>query len=153
MIFDRTQEDVKKAMSLIESKVKQFRELTESEIEILEKGTLTINTLNRIEDKISEVKELINEIGYWNAKIYTNSWNYLETFTGTNFFILLSSISDLVKAFYVYSDTPSVPSASYHYSVFNALEKILYDLSSRIEDMRGRFRQCGTFQCGEANEN
>ena len=51
MIFDRTQNDVDTAIRLRREKVQTFQELTESEIVILEKGTLTINTLNRIESK------------------------------------------------------------------------------------------------------
>ena len=56
MIFDRTQNDVDTAILLRNTKVKKFETLTESEIATLEKGTLTINTLNRIEAKQEELK-------------------------------------------------------------------------------------------------
>ena len=51
MIFDRTQNDVDTAILLRDTKIKKFETLTESEIATLEKGMLTINTLNRIEDR------------------------------------------------------------------------------------------------------
>ena len=61
MIFDRTQNDVDTAILLRDTKVKKFETLTESEIATLEKGTLTINTLNRIENKQEEfVKTILN---------------------------------------------------------------------------------------------
>ena len=59
MIFDRTQNDVDTAILIRSEKVQNFETLTESEIATLEKGTLTINTLNRIENKQSELKNLV----------------------------------------------------------------------------------------------
>ena len=57
MIFDRTQNDVDTAILLRDTKVKNFETLTESEIATLEKGMLTINTLNRIETKQRRIKK------------------------------------------------------------------------------------------------
>ena len=74
MIFDRTQNDVDTAIRLRNEKAKTFQELTESEIAILEKGTMTINTLNRIENKQEELKNLFNEMGYWNTPMTNKVW-------------------------------------------------------------------------------
>ena len=57
MIFDRTQEDIEKAYEL-RSKLQNGDSLTESEMTLLERGTLTINTLNRIEEKIIQLIEV-----------------------------------------------------------------------------------------------
>ena len=59
MIFDRTQNDVDTAILLRNTKVKNFETLTESDIATLEKGTLTINTINRIENKQEEFVKTI----------------------------------------------------------------------------------------------
>ena len=111
MIYNRTENDIETARNLIETKVKNFEELTEDEVAKIERGTFTVNTLNRIEQKQAELKTLFNDIGYWN--------------------------------------TPITPPISYHYNDINALEKILYDLENMVNDMKTRYRQCGTFECGE----
>ena len=62
MIFDRTQEDVDTAVRLRNEKVKEFKNLTNEEINTLERGTITINTLNRIENKQTEIAELFSRL-------------------------------------------------------------------------------------------
>ena len=77
MIFDRTQNDVDTAILLRNTKIKKFEALTESEITILEKGTITYNTLNRIEDKQEELKNLFNDMGYWNTPTTNKVWEMI----------------------------------------------------------------------------
>lgn len=153
MIFDRTQNDVDTASRLRREKVQTFQELTENEIATLEKGIITINTLNRIENKQEFLKELFNEMGYWNTPITIKVWNETQIFNVDEFQRIIDNTNVLREAFFVYTDTPNTPPVSYHYNNINALEKILYDLDKMINDMKGRYRQCGTFQCGEVNEN
>ena len=62
MIFDRTQNDVDAAISLRNKKVKGFESLTSEEINTLERGTITINTLNRIENKQMELANLFSQL-------------------------------------------------------------------------------------------
>ena len=73
MIFNRTENDVDKAIKIRAEKVQKFQELTDSDIESLEKGMLTINTLNRIEEKHLELKNLFNNLGYWDTNIITKT--------------------------------------------------------------------------------
>lgn len=149
MIFDRTQNDVDTAILLRDTKVKTFQELTESEIATLEKGTLTINTLNRIENKQEELKNLFNGMGYWNTPITNKNWDYTQIFNENEFQRIIGNLNILRQAFFVYSDTPNTPPISYHFSDINALEKILYDLDVIINDVKSHYRECGTFYCGE----
>ena len=150
MIFDRTQNDVDTAILLRDTKVKKFETLTESEIATLEKGTLTINTLNRIENKQEELKNLFNEIGYWNTPISTRQWAYADIFEGTQFDRILNNLEILIKAFFIYKNTPNVPDNNYRkYQTINDVEKILYDLDVMINDVKSHYRECGTFYCGE----
>ena len=85
MIFDRTQNDVDTAIRLISEKVKAFQQLTESEIATLEKGTMTINTLNRIESKQDELKSLFNDMGYFGCDIENKQWAETDIFDVDNF--------------------------------------------------------------------
>lgn len=149
MIFDRTQNDVDSAVSLRNSKVKKFEELTESEIAIIEKGTMTYNTLNRIETKQEELKNLFNDIGYWNTPITNKAWGENDIFNVDEFQRILDNTNVLRNAFFVYKATPNTPPVSYHYNDINALEKILYDLDVMINDVKSNYRECGKFECVE----
>ncbi len=150
MIFDRTQNDVDTAIRLRAKKVQTFQELTESEIAILEKGTLTINTLNRIETKQEELKNLFNDMGYWNTPIINKVWDFSGIFKGEEFDRILNNLEILRKAFFVYKNTPDIPDNNYRkYQTINDVEKILHDLDVMINDVKSYYRECGTFESGE----
>ena len=148
MIFDRTQNDVDTAILLRREKVQTFQELTESEIATLEKGTITYNTLNRIETKQEELKNLFNDMGYWNTPIRNKIWGENDIFNIDEFQRILDNTNVLRQAFFVYKDTPNTPPVSYHYNDINALEKILYDLDVMINDVKSHYKECGTFESG-----
>ena len=149
MIFDRTQNDVDTAILLRDTKVKKFETLTESEIATLEKGMLTINTLNRIENKQEELKNLFNDMGYWNTSITNKTWGENDIFNEDEFQRILDNTNVLRQAFFVYKDTPNTPPISYYWDDINSLEKILYDLDVMINDVKSNYRECGTFESGE----
>ena len=149
MIFDRTQNDVDTAIILRREKVQKFQALSESEIATLEKGTLTINTLNRIESKQEELKNLFNDMGYWNTQITNKTWGENDIFNEDEFQRILDNTNVLRNAFFVYKDTPNTPPISYYWQDINSLEKILYDLDVMINDVKSNYRECGTFYCGE----
>lgn len=153
MIFDRTQNDVDTAILLRNTKVKKFETLTESEIATLEKGTLTINTLNRIEAKQEELKNLFNDMGYWNTPATNKTWSENDIFNIDEFQRTIDNTNVLREAFFIYTDTPNTPPISYYWNDINALEKILFDLDVMINDVKSHYRECGTFECGEENEN
>lgn len=152
MIFDRTQNSVDTAKFLRNTKVKKFETLTESDINYLERGTMTINTLNRIENKQEELKNLFNDIGYWNTPITNKQWTVNVIFDNNgerDFQRIIDNTNVLRNAFFVYKATPNTPPVSYHYNDINAIEKILYDLDVMINDVKSHYRECGTFYCGE----
>lgn len=150
MIFDRTQNDVDTAVVLRREKVQTFQELSESEIATLEKGTLTINTLNRIENKQEELKNLFNDMGYWNTPIINKVWDFSGIFKGEEFDRILNNLEILRKAFFVYKNTPDIPDNNYRkYQTINDVEKILHDLDVMINDVKSYYRECGTFESGE----
>ena len=69
MIYNRTATDVSLAKRLRAEKVQKFIELTDDEVQTLERGTITINTLNRIEDKQAEIKAMLDDMGYLNPPV------------------------------------------------------------------------------------
>lgn len=153
MIFDRTQNDVDTAIVLRNTKVKKFETLTEIDIATLEKGTLTINTINRIETKQEELKNLFNDMGYWNTPTTNKTWSENDIFNIDEFQRIIDNTNILREAFFTYTDTPNTPPISYYWNDINAIEKILFDLDVMINDVKSHYRECGTFECGEENKN
>ena len=148
MVFDRTIEDVKKAIEIRSTKVKNFQELTDDEISTLEKGSITINTLNRIEKKQMELKSLLNGMGYWNTPIENKEWFDGDIFDITNFQRIIENINILKNAFFTFYGTPSTPTARYYFSNINDLEKILYDIEQVSKISKEQYRRCGNYNCG-----
>ena len=158
MIFDRTQNDVDAARILINEKVKfepttmqpiNLDELTPTELETLNKGTFNYTDLNRIESKQEELKNLFNDMGYWNTPITNKTWGENEIFNADEFQRILDNTNVLRQEFFVYKDTPNTPTISYHWQDINALEKILNDLDVMINDVKSNYRECGTFESGD----
>lgn len=150
MIFDRTIQDVENAIRIRDEVIKNGGSITDDERITLERGFLTPETLNRIEEKQTELKGLLNGIGYWNTDFVNFEWQISDVFGETDLQRIIDNENALKNAFFVYENTPQTPNASYHYENINALEKILYDLEKMINDVKTNFRYCNTFECGEA---
>ena len=158
MITNRTQYDVDTAIRLRNEKVKfdpitmqpiNPEELTESEIAILEKGTITYNTLNRIENKIDELKGLIIAEGFLLGNIQTKSWEYEDIFNIEDFERILANLSVLKNGFAILANTPPTPRANYHYQNFNDIEKILVDIEYLIVGMKKTYFYSNEIMAGE----
>lgn len=149
MIIDRTAQDVENAKIIRDTKVKAFEVLTQEEIDTLERGAITKNTLNRIENKQAELKELLNEAGYWGTPIINKTWTGEDWQYREEWQRVLNNLDVLKRAYFTYTDTPATPDTKLDYINLNAVEKILFDINNILEDMIAEFRFCGTFQCGE----
>lgn len=145
MIFDRTQSDIDAALSVRE-KLQSGYDLTDEEIEVLEKGTFTINTISRILNKQQELKTLLNEMGYYGIKINIPSGDIFDI---DDFKSLVENADSLRKSFFAFANTPNSPQLKYHFSNINDLEKILFDVGEMVSLVKSKYRQCGTFACGE----
>ena len=152
MIFDRTQNDINAAISL-KKRLQSGEVLASDELQRIERGTLTISTLNRIEQKTHELVELFRSVGYYLEEIPLVEWDYTDYFRETDFAVILDNVRALRNGFYVYADTPETPENNYRkYQVINDVERILHDLEAMAQDIMSRYRQCGTFECGEVND-
>lgn len=149
MIFNRTEADVTEAKRIILEKVQKFLTLSNTEIETLEKGCLTINTLNRIENEQRRLNEVLNDMGYWNTEMTNKEWTISDVFDEQNFKRLLTNIDVLRNAFFTYSETPVTPNISYHFQAINEMEKILNDIGEIITYTQANYKICGNFSCGE----
>lgn len=149
MIFDRTQSDVDSAKNIRETKLKKFSTLSDSDISVLEKGFFTFNTINRIENKQIELKQLLNTLGYLNISIVNKTWALGDDFSESDFQRIIDNENLLRESFFVYSYTPDTPGISFYFEDINSLEKILYDIENMVDDVKNNYRICGTFECGE----
>lgn len=155
MIYDRTIEDVNQAKQIVENiiKIKEnntFEGLTDDQISTLERGMLTLTTINRIENKQTEIRELLNEAGYYNnAGDNTLDWEQGNYFMQADLERLATNSALLRNSIKVYADTPEAPKPVYHFVEINKMEKILVDLETLIGDLESNYRECGTFSCGE----
>lgn len=149
MIYDRTQEDVNNALRIREQKVQQGQELTSEDIETLERGTITINTINRIEQAQSDLFEYFISAGYFPQKIINKVWDENEIFNSTDFERLIANGEVLRKAFYDYENTPDEALPKYAFEQLNAIERLLYDLWENYQYMVSNWKRCGIYRCGE----
>lgn len=149
LIYTRTQDDVEQAKEIRREKIQKFQELTSDEVQVLERGMMTVNTLNRIEATQDELKGLLNHIGYWNTPIITKTWDETQMFDEGDFRRIINNLNILRMAFFTYKNTPPTPSISFRYDDLNAIEKILHDLDVMINDVKSHYKRCGTVRCGE----
>lgn len=148
MITNRTQADVDEAKEIREKYVKAFKTLTDDQVTSLERGMITINTLNRIEGKQAELKNLFNNMGYWCTITSQTNWSVNDVFKESDFQRIINNENILRYAFFTKSNTPATPNISYAYEDINSLEKILVDLDVMINDVKSNYRICGDFECG-----
>lgn len=148
MIFDRTQEDVSAAIDIRNTKIKKFETLTEQDIKTLERGSFTINTLNRIENKQNTIKMLLNSVGI-PIEITNKNWDNTQIFDEIEFNRILQNLNVLIESFCVYKNTPQVPKKSFYFEDINSIEKILFDLEELHTNLLKSFRYSGIVYLGQ----
>lgn len=149
MIYDRTESDVENSKIIRETKIQKGLSLTEEETAVMERGTLTISTLNRIEKKQEDLSNKFEDMAYFGEKIDTKSWDSSNIFFKNDYERILLNLRKLIRIFFIYSTTPNIPTVSFHYQSVNDLEKILYDLEEMVKDVENNYRECGIYRCGE----
>lgn len=148
MIFDRTLEDVNNSKKIREEKVKKGIALSQEEVDVLEKGFITIATLNRIESKQQDLKKTFNEMGYYGTQITNKSWSMSGYFLQSDLNRIVKNNDILKNAYFIFSSTPTNAGSKAYFEDLNKIEKMLYDLEIMADDMKKYFKICGTFQCG-----
>lgn len=148
MIFDRTLSDAKQAVTIREEKVKRGKNLTADDIYILSRGFVSVGDLNRIESKQEALKAVFNEMGYYNTPTINKLWNEESYFFKTDLERIVKNNEILRKAYYIFASTPTDARPKAYFEDLNKIEKMLYDLDQMANDMKNRFKKCGTFNCG-----
>jgi hypothetical protein len=149
MIYDRTQEDIENARRIIVEKVQKFYELSDDELETLERGTVTLDTVNRIAKKQDELLQLFISLGYYGGEFYHIEFGVGEIFNESDLNSLINRNEILRPIFYSYSSTPSRAKSEYTYTAFNDIERLLFDLENMYEFVVENIKECDTFDSGE----
>jgi hypothetical protein len=148
MIFDRTLSDAKQAVTIREEKVKKGENLTADDIYILSRGFISVGDLNRIEGKQEALKGIFNDMGYYNTPMVNKLWDEESYFFKTDLQRIVKNNEILRKAYYIFASTPIDARPKAYFEDLNKIEKLLYDLEQMADDMKSRFKKCGTFNCG-----
>jgi flagellar biosynthesis/type III secretory pathway chaperone len=148
MIYDRTAQDVEQAQEIFETKVKNFVALTEDEKTALERGRVTVDTLNRIEQKQAEIATMLKQWHYLKQDIANKTWSS-GVFRQEDLKRLADNTKILRDCFYVMSANIANPAARFYYTEFNNMEKILWETSQLIKFTESSFKHCGSFNSNQ----
>lgn len=146
MIFDRTPSDVFGAINI--RRTKSPEEFTDQDIQKLQRGMVTLETINRISGKQIEIDEEISQMLYLNGSVGAKIWSEDDVFMSDNLQRMTDDTASLKSRFLVFSTTPVNPRPEYHYREFNLMEKILYDLGIMVQSVKDNYRECGNYECG-----
>lgn len=148
MVTDKTAADVTNAIWIRTEKIQQGLTPTVAEIATLERGMLTIDTMNRIETATSELAELFNSMGYYDTPVTVKEWVFEGDFRQSDLQRWVDNLNILRNAFFVKSDTPATPEPLLHWQNMNDIEQILQDMDVMINDVKSNYRTCGDYECG-----
>ena len=148
-IYDRTPADARNAR-IARDKISKGEELTEKDILALTKGSLFLQGINRISKNLSEVALELAEMGYYTQRdISVVEYSQDDVFFQEDLERFCDLASALKRAFFTYANTPRSPFARYNYNELNNIEKITKDMSDKADEVRGLYRECGNYICGE----
>lgn len=152
LIYDRTSSDVQYAKNLVNQvKLKGFSSLTEELKELYEKGLkgcYSTPDLNRVENAVQYVSDLLNSLNYKN-EVNTKSWEFGEIFTPEHVERYLRNIRNIRSAISIPSTIPEVPLSYKPYTNANIIEKIIYELSNIVAYLTQRFVYSGVANLGQ----
>ncbi len=152
MIFNRTQDDVTAALRIRENKIKLFTPPSEDELWHLERGFIDYTTLNRIENKQAELRELLITSGSSFFDIKTKTWTADDIFNEIEFSRIVGNLDILKSVIDVLPDTPETPQPVFHFININDIERILFDMDVLLQNMISAYWFCGELYCGEMEE-
>ena len=116
------------------------------------KGMYTHNDLNRVENGVREIADLLAEIGYRvPAMEIKTDWTHMDDITKSEMVRYLSNIEVIRGANVVFSDTPKTPSIEKRFDHFaaNDIEKILNDVFNIANNTKNSWCNAGEIISGE----
>lgn len=115
------------------------------------KGEYRYTTLNRVEESVEYVADLLDEIGYHVTEINIKlDWKYSDIPILSQANRFLSNLRKIRSAIPLKNSIPSVPPDLDKLTVeeANDIETILFDVGKEAEKISSRFRHCNAATCG-----
>nr|DAW44984.1 MAG TPA: hypothetical protein [Bacteriophage sp.] len=139
-IFDRTLDNINSLKILLEKGYKNFTEKERSDWKSNLKGALNISDLNRIENNIAVVAEILST-----TLTTKTDWKETDIPQQSDFLRIQSNVLNLRSkvASILTNITPNVPDLPYnYYSKINDIERILFDIYNLLSHQEH-------YYCGE----
>nr|DAU38560.1 MAG TPA: hypothetical protein [Caudoviricetes sp.] len=160
LIYDRTESDETASAAIRKSyqTLGNWSGLTDAERAQLERGTLTYNTLNRVESAVKTLAATLTSAGYpvevtpvlKGSKAEDREWQEGDIVRRAQWSTYLDNVQRLRDAYYTLAETGELPKPEdkLGYVGANNIEKVLADIDLLIDCMKSSYRRCGTFRAG-----
>jgi hypothetical protein len=135
-------------LEIIFEKVQKNIDLSADDLAVLERGTVTASTLNRIENKERELQDKLFEMYYFSPIFTSKNWEIGNIFKENEFKRIIENLHALRDSFFLYRMTPSELGISYDFENLNNIERNLYDLERMSDFVISNCKECGTFESG-----
>lgn len=160
LIYDRTESDETASAAIRKSyqKLGNWSGLTDAEKAQLERGTLTYNTLNRVESAVKTLAAALTAAGYpvevtpvlKGSKAEDREWQEGDVLYRPQWTTYLANVQALRDAYYTLAETGELPAPEdkLKYTGANTIEKVLADIDLLLDGMKSIYRRAGTFTAG-----
>lgn len=160
LIYDRTESDETASAAIRKSyqTLGNWSGLTDTERAQLERGTLTYNTLNRVEAAVKTLAAALTAAGYpveitpvlKGSKAEDREWQEGDVLYRPQWTMYLENVQRLRDAYYTLAETGELPAPGdkLGYVGANTIEKILADIDLLLDGMKSIYRRAGTFTAG-----
>lgn len=160
LITDRTAQDVYRWQEL---KGKGWANMTDSEraewagdpvalsTPAAPRGAYNYTDLNRVEQAVDYLAQLLRELGYKVERLYTREWTANDVPTASDMTRYLLNVKQIREAFTILRTTPEAPTSMnrLNFDGANAIEQILADVDFLVHGMVASFAYSGDIFGGE----
>ena len=152
MVTDRTARNVARLQELQAIGIKNFTAAEKLEWTLNSKGAYNYTDLNRVENAVAYLAELLNANGYPVVlQVVKTNWTATDVPTVTEMTRYLENVRLIRAAFHTLSTTPQAPTSmsGLTYDKANAIEQILADVDLLLNNMISSYTYSGDVFGGE----
>ena len=111
------------------------------------KGCLNLLDLNRIEDNIAFLAELMESYSYA-PNVHGKRWEKSDMPNRNDMSRIIDNIRSLIDVFHSPYNPPALPTTMLSYNDINAIEENLYLIKQMLDVMQTSFKKMGTIKSG-----
>lgn len=151
LITDRTQQDVARLQALARKGFANMTESERSEWLTPSKGAYNYTDLNRVEEAVAYLGERLAECGYTVTLSQMRTWAQGDVITLADMAQYLTNVEAIRRALATFPTTPAAPASMSRltFSEANAIEQILTDVDTLLDNMKAAYTYCGDVYGGE----